>query len=71
MRANLLPSYVESLILLLVQLLNSLQDLGLVVFHNPLLLHQVIVLQGGKYLRREREIMGFIEFTAIKCLHAN
>lgn len=47
-RADLLPRQVESLILLLVQLLNGLQDFCFVVLNDPLLLHQVIVLQDRR-----------------------
>ena len=46
--AHLLPGHVERFVLLLVQLLDGLQDLGLVVLHNPLLLHQVVVLKDGE-----------------------
>ena len=45
---DLLPGHVEGLILLLIQLLDGLQDLGFVVLHNPLLLHQVVVLKEGE-----------------------
>lgn len=48
--ADLLPGHVQSLILLLVKLLNGLQDFSFVVLHNPLLLHQVVVLGGERDL---------------------
>lgn len=53
-RADLLPSHVKSLILLLVQLLDGLQDFCFVILHDSLLLHQVVVLQKGRRLLGDR-----------------
>lgn len=50
-KADLLPRQVESLILFLVQLLDGLQDFCFVVFNNPLLLHQVVILHNDKTRR--------------------
>ena len=43
-----LPGSLEGLVLLLVQLCDQLTDLGLVVLHYPLLLHQIVELQSVK-----------------------
>lgn len=56
-RPNLLPCQVESLVLLLVQLLDGLQDFGFVILNNPLLLHQVVVLQR---MEGDQTALGFI-----------
>ena len=44
----LLPGHIQSLVLLLIQLLNGLKDLGLVILHNSLLFLKVVVLKGAK-----------------------
>ena len=38
----LLPGHIQSLVLLLIQLLNGLKDLGLVILHNSLLFLKVV-----------------------------
>lgn len=62
MGSNLLPCQVESLVLLLVQLRDGLQDLCFVILDDPLLLHQVVVLQG---MKRDGTALGFV-CTALK-----
>lgn len=63
MGADLLPCQIQSLILLLVQLLDGLKDFCFVVLNNPLLLHQVIVLNDGRQITLVRRRCPKLEFN--------